>query len=93
MCSRYGKKMLQVIHLLPEAVCNDNWNGDDDDMDDQLSTSRNADNSLRLMYSIIGIELFLIVALVAKFSYDSWRYIRYDQLPWIATKLFWLNIR
>ena len=80
---------MPVVHLLPEAVCNDNWNGDDDgDIDDHLSNGRATDSSLRLLHAIIGIELFLIVALAAKFAYDSWRYVRHDQLHWIATKLF-----
>ena len=37
--------------------------------------------------TIIGFEMFFIVTVAAKFSYDAWHYIRHGKLPWIAAKI------
>ena len=36
---------------------------------------------------IIAIEIVLLVVAIGKLVYDSWRYVHYGELPWIAVKL------
>lgn len=76
-----------MLHLLPNAVCS-NWEGDDYLDDDSGAYKSTVDRrTLYTLYFVISLEALLIVGLAMKLAYDTWRYVRHDELPWIATKL------
>lgn len=64
------------MDLLPNILCMD--------LDDE--TELQGGTNLRMWNIIVGLEVFLFVTLLTKFAYDSWRYFRFGELPWMARK-------
>ena len=54
----------------------------------ELTATEAQEYRIHLLYSLIAIEVLLILMVVFKFTYDSWRYVRHGELPWMATKWF-----
>ena len=73
---------VSVLHLLPTQVCEGTTN-----YNDTALLAMEKEKEIFTLHVIIYVEVVAICAVVLKFAYDSWRYFRHGQLPWIATKL------
>lgn len=73
-----GLLQIPVLHLLPETICT-SWADESEEAHEQ--------HTIKVLQALIGLEIALILLVAIKLAYDSWRYIKHGELPWIATKL------
>lgn len=71
---------MPVLNLLPDLLCSEPYV--------EADLEGRADLRTLFMWNIIiGLEILLIVTVMTKFAYDTWRYLRHGELPWMAAKV------